>query len=159
MCNGIINFVSPSMQTLHFILWSVACFWWRYFRTDTQISTQIHLQYSLLLPSSSSVLRTELWVIKCSLSQLSPSPSPFSLSLSLSPSIPPPLSPTSLSILTYKMARLKLFNAGFQSEASIGISTVFVCHLPPSPGSVSGVSLSSSLLEMGYGYVNENKLL
>ena len=40
--------------------------------------------------------------------------------------------------------------AGFQSEASISISTVFVYHLPPSPGSVSGVTLSPSLLEMGY---------
>ena len=40
--------------------------------------------------------------------------------------------------------------AGFQSEVSISISTVFVYHLPPSPGSVSGVTLSPSLLEMGY---------
>ena len=39
--------------------------------------------------------------------------------------------------------------AGFQSEASISISIIFVCHLPPSPGRVSGVTLSPSLLEMG----------
>ena len=47
--------------------------------------------------------------------------------------------------------------AGFQSEASIRISIIFVCHLSPSPGRVSGGTLSPSLLEMGYGCVSENK--
>jgi hypothetical protein len=50
-----------------------------------------------------------------------------------------------------------LICVGFQSEASVAISTVFVCYLPPSSGGVSGVPLSSTLLEMGYVCDSVNK--
>jgi hypothetical protein len=52
-----------------------------------------------------------------------------------------------------------LICVGFQSEASVAISTVFVCCLPPAPGGVPSLPLSPTLLEMGYVCDSVNKII
>ena len=44
---------------------------------------------------------------------------------------------------------LKLICAGFQSETPTDSSAVYVCYLSSAPGSVSGITLSPTQLEMG----------
>ena len=40
--------------------------------------------------------------------------------------------------------------AALQSEIPIDISTLFVCYLSPAPGTIPGVTLPLTQLEMGY---------